>query len=183
MAAKTIQPMIEGLLSEGREYRGLIYAGLMLTENGPFVLEYNVRFGDPEAQAVLIRLDEDLVPILMEVAGGKLRRDRLRWKTQSSMTVVLASAGYPGIYATGFPITGLEEAAAMKDVVVFHAGTRRDASGQVVSAGGRVLNVTALGASLQEAHANAYEAVRKIRFDGMFSRKDIGWRAFSIKSR
>jgi len=183
LAAKTIQPVISGLFSEGMEYRGLIYAGLMLTDRGPFVLEYNVRFGDPEAQAVLTRLDEDLVPILMEVATGKLRRDRLLWKPQSSMTVVLASAGYPGVYATGFPISGLAEAGSIKDVIVFHAGTRRNAAGQVVTAGGRVLNVTAWGDSLQEAQTRAYEAVKKIHFDGMFCRKDIGWRAFTIKSR
>ncbi len=183
LAAKTIQPVISGLFSEGMEYRGLIYAGLMLTDRGPFVLEYNVRFGDPEAQAVLTRLDEDLVPILMEAVTGKLRRDRLLWKPQSSMTVVLASAGYPGVYATGFPISGLAEAGSIKDVIVFHAGTRRNAAGQVVTAGGRVLNVTAWGDSLQEAHASAYEAVKKIHFDGMFCRKDIGWRAFTIKSR
>lgn len=183
LADKTILPVITGLHAEGKEYRGLIYAGLMLTEKGPYVLEYNVRFGDPEAQVVLSRLDEDLVPILMEVANGQLRRDRLLWKPQHALTVVVASGGYPGNYATGFPISGLEEAGAVKDVTVFHAGTRHDSHGQVVTAGGRVLNVTALGDTLQDAQAKAYEAVKKIKFDGMFCRKDIGWRALTVKTK
>ncbi len=176
---KTIRPLIEGLRKEGVEYRGLIYAGLMLTEKGPFVLEYNVRFGDPEAEAVIPRLDEDIVPILLEVADGKLSRNKLRWKCQASVTVVLASQGYPGHYSNGFPVTGLEKFSNKKDILIFHAGTKKDASKGVVTAGGRVLDVTALGSSLQEARYKVYGAVTEIHFQGCFFRKDIGWRALT----
>lgn len=179
LVQETVDPVIRGLAQEGIPYRGLIYAGLMLTDQGPYVLEYNVRFGDPELQAVLPRLDEDLVPILLEVIEGRLTHKQLRWKRESALTVVLASEGYPGKYSVGFPIDGLESGARNEGVVVFHAGTQRNASQRVVTNGGRVLNVTGMGASLQEAHDRAYDAVSHIRFQGMYYRRDIGWRAFT----
>lgn len=174
LAAKMLLPVIRGLASEGVPYTGLIYAGLMLTPDGPFVLEYNCRFGDPEAQAVLVRMDQDLVPLLFDVARGDLRQQRLPWKAQSSVTVVLASRGYPGSYETGFPICGLERLSGRREVVVFHAGTKRSLSGEMLTAGGRVLNVTALGENLAEAREKAYAAVREIKFEGMVFRQDIG---------
>jgi len=178
---QTIAPLIRGLSAEGIEYRGVIYAGLMLTERGPFVLEYNVRFGDPETQAVLARMEDDLVPILMDIASGNLRADHLNFKPQASLSVVLASLGYPGSYGKGFPILGLEDLG--KEVVVFHAGTKKDDSGKIVTAGGRVLNVTALGNSLRDAYERAYRAVKKIQCENLFFRRDIGLRGIQGKSR
>ncbi len=186
LARKTIQPVIDGLRSEGVVYRGLIYAGLMRTLRNSStewnVLEYNIRFGDPEAQVVLARLDEDIVPILAEVARGRLERKKLKLnlKPQSALTVVLASQGYPGSYETGFPISGLDKLSRKKDVFLFHAGTKRVPSKGVVTAGGRVLNVTAMGNSLREARDRAYEAVNQIEFQGMFFRRDIGWRSLGM---
>lgn len=179
LAEKTITPLIRGLAGEGIRYQGLIYAGLMLTERGPYVLEYNVRFGDPETQAVLPRLDEDLVPVLLEVAEGRLTKDRLKWKAKSALNIVLASGGYPGDYPVGFEIKGLDAVRESEDLIVFHAGTARSKDGKTVTAGGRVLNVTALGGTLQEARSRAYEAAEKIQFQGLFFRKDIGWRALT----
>jgi phosphoribosylamine--glycine ligase len=182
IAERTIAPVIRGLRSEGIAYQGLIYAGLMMTAGGPFVLEYNVRFGDPETQAILMRLEEDIVPLLAETARGELSRKSLRWKTDWAVTVVLASSGYPGSYPTGFEIRGLERLRGREDLAVFHAGTKAGASGKVVTAGGRVLNVTALGHSLEEARSKVYEACRVIECEGLFYRKDIGEKALTKKA-
>ncbi len=171
-------PAVRALAAEGRPYRGVLYAGLMLTAEGPKVLEFNCRFGDPETQAVLPRLEGDLADALEAAAGGDLRGVSLSWRPDAAVCVVLASEGYPGPYEKGRPISGLEEAEAMADVLVFHAGTvRRD--GQVVTAGGRVLGVTGLGPTIAAARERAYEAVERIRFAGCHYRRDIAHRALA----
>jgi len=169
-------PIVHAMNAEDRRYKGVVYAGLMMTDDGPRVLEFNVRFGDPETQPILMRLQGDLVPVLRAIAEGNLQAAKLDWDPRPAVCVVLASGGYPGSYEKGKVITGLDEANALDDVVVFHAGTAlRD--GQVVTAGGRVLGVTALGDDIQGAIDRAYEAVGKIQFDGMYCRSDIGAKA------
>jgi len=169
-----------GLKEEGIDYRGVIYAGLMLTEEGPKVLEYNVRFGDPEAQCVLPRLSGNVAGMLYACAQGRLLdflfENEVRALDKSAVTVVMASMGYPGKYDTGYLIEGLNEAATVSpgNVMVFHAGTKRDSEGRIVTSGGRVLAVTALGDSMERARKIAYEAVGKISFTGAYYRKDIG---------
>ncbi len=167
---------VHAMQRERRRFTGMLYAGLMATRNGPRVLEYNVRFGDPETQAILPRLRSDLLPLLLACAKGKLDDQVIEWDPRPAVTVVLASEGYPGPCAKGRPIRGLAEAAALPDVAVFHAGTAR-AGTDVVTAGGRVLSVTALGDDFASARARAYEAVDLITFDGRIYRKDIGSRA------
>lgn len=164
---------IKGFAQEGCPYEGVLYTGLMITPAGPKVLEFNCRFGDPEAQPVLGRLENDIVEILEAVVDKRLETVAVKWSNQSAVCVVIASKGYPDTYQTGKIISGLEEAKALKDVVVFHAGTATD-KGHVVTAGGRVLGVTALGTDIREAAARAYQAVGKIAFEGMQYRKDIG---------
>jgi phosphoribosylamine--glycine ligase len=171
-----VRPVIHGMAKEGMPYTGILYAGLMMTAKGPKVLEFNVRFGDPETQAVLARLQSDIVEaILWSVEGGQ-EVPVLEWDRRPSVCVVMASKGYPGSYETGKVITGLDEAGRMKDIVVFHAGTE-ESDGRIVTSGGRVLGVTGLGDTLKEAIAHTYEAVGKIRFEGAHYRTDIGWRA------
>lgn len=165
-------PTVNGLREEGIPYVGVLYAGLMLTADGPRVLEFNCRFGDPETQAILPLLESDLLEALEAALAGELRGYSPRWKKGAAVTVVLASRGYPAHYETGFPIRGLERTRGQEDVVVFHAGTRR-CDGQLVTSGGRVLNVTGIGAGHKEARARAYAAVEKIHFDGMHFRGDI----------
>jgi phosphoribosylamine--glycine ligase len=148
----------------------------MITADGPKVLEYNVRFGDPETQAILRRLGSDFAEIALAVAQEELLRVKPRWSGETTTCVVMASAGYPGSYATGKAITGIDEAEGLDEVVVFHAGTKLNAQGEVETAGGRVLGVTARAATLGEATAGAYEAVSRIRFEGMQFRRDIGSR-------
>lgn len=177
-AVRTIlQPAVDGLRAEGMPFSGVLYAGLMLTHEGPKVLEFNCRFGDPETQVLLPLLDGDLVDILLACEHGNLAAAPVRWKPGAAATVVLASAGYPGAYEKGKPISGLA-AAQQEGVVVFHAGTRR-AGESVLSSGGRVLNVSATDESMAAALARAYAAVEKIHFDGMFYRRDIGVRTGS----
>jgi phosphoribosylamine---glycine ligase len=168
-----IEPTVRGMASDGEPFQGILYAGLMLTGDGPKVLEYNVRLGDPEAQVVLPRLEGDLLDLLLATAEGNLTGVAARWRPDAAVCVVVASGGYPGRHATGFEIAGLTEAEKDREVVVFHGGTEvRD--GAVVTAGGRVLGVTALGETLQAAVAGAYAAVTRIRFEGMYYRRDIG---------
>lgn len=171
-----VKPVIQGMAAEGQPYRGVLYVGLMITADGPKVIEFNCRFGDPETQAILPRLKSDIVPILLATAQGSLAEHTLEWDPQPCVSVVLASEGYPGSFLTGFAITGLDEASQMVDGMVFHAGTRR-VDGQVVTAGGRVLSVSALGTTIDEAVERAYEAVAKIRFEGITYRRDIAHRA------
>ena len=169
-----VAPTLETLGRLGAPYRGVLYAGIMLTPDGPKILEYNVRFGDPECQVVIPRLASDLAAHLTETAAGKLTTP-LRWKDEAAVTVVLASEGYPARPRTGDPITGLDAAAAVEGVTVVHAGTAAgDAPGEVRTAGGRVLNVTALGADIAEARTRAYEAAARISWPGMQYRKDVG---------
>lgn len=167
---------VDGCRQEGMDYRGVIYAGIMVTPQGPKVLEFNVRFGDPETQAVLMRLDSDLAEALTATADGHLDRVRLSWSEDAAVCVVMAAGGYPGHYVKGSPISGLKAAAAT-GAVVFHAGTARAADGQLVTHGGRVLGVTARGPSITAAVANAYRAVSCISWEGAYYRHDIAHRA------
>jgi len=173
--ATIVEPSLAGARADGFPFRGVLYCGLMLTTEGPKVLEYNVRFGDPETQAILRRLESDFAELALAVAKGHLRGVVPRWSDAVSTCIVLASGGYPGPYEKGKPITGLAKAGALPGVVLFHAGTRRSADGQaILTNGGRVLGVTARGATLSEATALAYRAVEAIQFDGMQYRRDIG---------
>jgi len=170
---KIVKPTIAGLAEEGLPYMGFLYFGLMLTANGPLVLEYNCRMGDPETQPIMMQMDFDLAEALDAVASRKLETFKPSWKSGASVCVVMTSGGYPGSYETGKTIEGLAEANAMPDVVVFHAGTRRK-GGRLITSGGRVLGVTANAATLEQAIAKAYAAVDKIHFDGAHYRSDIG---------
>lgn len=168
-----VEPTMKGLAAEGIRYRGFLYIGLMLTKDGPKVLEFNCRLGDPETQAILARVDFDLAEVLADVAAGKLRPEKLKWKPGASACVVLASGGYPGKFETGKEVRGLPEAEKIAGVKVLHAGTKRVGE-KVVTCGGRVLGVTATGTTLNAALQKAYDGVEKIHFDGMHYRKDIG---------
>jgi len=168
-----VRPAVRRMSQEGARFRGLLFTGLMLTEDGPKVLEFNARFGDPETAVVIPRLNADLADLLLSTARGELSKHSVpAFRDGAALTVVLASAGYPGAYTTGVPIEGLAEAAAVEGVTVFHAGTAQQGD-RVVTAGGRVLAVTALGDSLTQARDRAYRAVSLIRFDGMQYRHDI----------
>ena len=171
-----ILPVVQGLAKEGVKYRGVLYAGLMLTSDGPYVLEFNARFGDPELQAVLPRLRGDLVELMEAAIDGKLDRVQLAWDARSAACIVLASGGYPGEYQIGKPIRGLDAVKRQADVLVFHAGTKREGS-QMLTWGGRVLNVIALDDGIDGAVKKAYRAVDQIQFEGMQCRRDIAWRA------
>ena len=170
-----VQPTLNGALAEGFPFRGVLFIGLMLTAGGPKVLEYNVRFGDPETQAILVRLKSDLSQVFQALAAGELSSVIVEWSQESSACVVLASGGYPGAYPSGLPITGLEPAAANRNgVQVFHAGTSISPAGGFETAGGRVLGVTATGATLKAALDRCYAAVKEIGWEGMQYRRDIG---------
>ena len=168
-----VGPTIRGMAAEGTPFRGILYVGLMLTPDGIKVLEYNVRLGDPEAQPVLFRLENDLLEVLQAIQGQNLNEVRLRWDSASSVCVVMASGGYPGKYPTGKPIRGVGEAEAAEHVKVFHAGTRLQ-DGRLVTAGGRVLGVTAKDRDLPSAIARVYRALERVRFEPMHFRSDIG---------
>ena len=169
-------PTVDGLVREGIEYKGVLYAGLMLTQHGPKVLEFNCRFGDPETQPLMMRLQSDLLEVMLAVAEGRLDQVELKWDPRPAMCVVASSGGYPGKYKTGLPVTGIADADALHDVKVFQGGTRADGK-TIVTDGGRVLGVTALGDTLAQARQRAYDAMGKIHFEGMHYRKDIGRRA------
>lgn len=172
---KILLPTIRGMAAEGRTYEGVLYAGLMITKDGPKVLEYNARFGDPETQAVLARLETDIVDIIDAIIDKRLAGTQIKWRDEAAVCVVMAAGGYPGSYEKGQAISGLEEAAAT-GATVFHAGTA-EKDGHIVANGGRVLGVTALGQTIPEAIANVYKAVGKIAWDGVQYRKDIGKKA------
>lgn len=173
------RPAIAGMKSEGTPYRGILYCGLMMTARGPMVLEFNCRFGDPETQAVLMRLDSDLLEAIEASIEGRVSDGIFRWSKDASCCVVVASGGYPGSFVSGKPISGLDRVEAGTNVKVFHAGTsKRD--GKFYTSGGRVLGVTARAARLQDAIAAAYQAVAAISFDDMYYRKDIGARAVKL---
>lgn len=178
ICVQVLVPTVHAMKRSGRPFRGILYAGLMLTTQGPKVLEFNVRFGDPEAQPILMRLKSDLAEVLLAAATGKLDEiPPLEWDPRPATCVVMASEGYPGEYTKGHPIRGLQEAATLPDVKVFHAGTTTSKTGQVVNNGGRVLGVTALGDSIANAKFKAYQAVKLIRWDGCWCRKDISDKA------
>jgi phosphoribosylamine--glycine ligase len=166
-------PILDGLRRDGIDYRGVLYAGMMLTPGGPRVLEFNCRFGDPETQPLMMRLKNDLLDVLNAVVDGTLHEVELEWDQRPAISVIASSKGYPGAYETGETITGIADADAMADVKVFHSGTRRYGA-DVQTHGGRVLAVTALGDTPEKARERAYEAMKKIKFNGMHYRRDIG---------
>ncbi len=170
------EPTVRGMAEEDTPFKGVLYIGLMMTARGPQVLEFNARFGDPETQAILLRMDSDIVDALEACVDGRLAETELAWSPGAAVCVVASSGGYPGSYKTGMPITGLGGAAKVPAVVVFHAGTAQ-VGGQLVTAGGRVLGVSARGESLEQALARAYQAMAGISFEGMYYRRDIGHRA------
>ena len=173
-----ILPTVAALKARGIIFQGVLYAGLMIDAEGPKLIEYNVRFGDPECQVLMMRLNSDFLAALLATADGVLDRFSLRWSADTALTVVMAANGYPGDYAKGSPIGGLDAAAGDDHVMIFHAGTKRD-GGRILSNGGRVLNVTALGGSATEARRRAYDAIARIDWPGGFYRRDIGWRAIN----
>jgi phosphoribosylamine--glycine ligase len=186
---KIVCRTIDGLAKEGIDYRGILYAGIMITKEGPKTLEFNARFGDPETQAVLPRLNSDILEIIMATAQGKLKKfatlGKLKWDKRACVCVVCASKGYPGDYEKGKEISGLDAAQEMKDIVIFHSGTRcrldsEPLAAKFITNAGRVLGVTGLGSSITEAIDKTYKAVEKITFEGMHYRKDIGKKALSI---
>lgn len=174
--AYVLSPAINGMRNEGTPFKGVLYAGLMITEDGPKVLEFNVRFGDPETQVVLPRLKSDLVDVLLASCEGGLERIRMDWDTRACVCVVMSSGGYPGEYEKGKEITGLDDAAKDEDTIVFHAGTKKE-GGKILTFGGRVLGVTSLGRDIENTIKKVYEAVEKIKFGRCFFRRDIGAKA------
>ncbi|MEX1147626.1 MAG: phosphoribosylamine--glycine ligase, partial [Sphingomonadales bacterium] len=173
---RIVRPTVDAMAAEGCPFKGVLYAGLMLTENGPELIEYNVRFGDPECQVLMMRLASDILPALLAAATGTLDAVSLDWRDEVALTVVMATRGYPGAYGKGSEICGLDAAGAVEGVQIFHAGTRSE-DGRILANGGRVLNVTARGRTVREAQARAYDAVDRIDWADGFCRRDIGWRA------
>jgi phosphoribosylamine--glycine ligase len=180
--ARIVRPTVAAMAAEGKPFKGVLYAGIMLTAEGPKLLEYNVRFGDPETQVLCPRLKSDLLPALIACHDGMLDQIDLRWMSEAALTVVMAANGYPGSYAKGSEIRGVAEAGKLPGVTIFHAGTKRDPDGRLLAEGGRVLNVTALGATVAEAQKRAYAAIDRIDWPGGFCRRDIGWRALEPRS-
>jgi phosphoribosylamine--glycine ligase len=171
-----IRPTVAAMAARGAPFRGVLYAGLMITAVGPKLIEYNVRFGDPDCQVLTMRLESDLIDLLTATVDGKLDQAEARWSDDAALSVVMATRGYPGAYDKGSVIRGIAAAEALPGVKVFHAGTAMGGS-DLIASGGRVLNVTALGATIAEAQARAYEAVDAIDWPEGFCRRDIGWRA------
>ena len=174
--AEIITPTMRAMQTMGCPYKGVLYAGLMITREGPKLIEYNARFGDPETQVLMLRLMSDLVPALLASRDGMLKSFDLRWYDEPALTVVMAANGYPGHYARGSVIEGLNDAGAVEGVEIFHAGTKAE-NGRILANGGRVLNVSAIGKTVREAQVRAYEAISRIRWPQGFYRHDIGWRA------
>ena len=174
--AEIITPTLRAMQAMGAPYKGVLYAGLMITADGPKLIEYNARFGDPETQVLMLRLMSDLVPALLASRDGQLKSFDLRWYPDPALTVVMAAKGYPGEYARGSVIEGLDDAAKVEGVEIFHAGTKADGN-RILANGGRVLDVSAIGKTVREAQARAYEAISRIRWPEGFYRHDIGWRA------
>jgi len=174
--ATIIEPTLATMKADGMPYKGVLYAGLMITADGPELIEYNARFGDPECQVLMMRMESDLLELLYAAAKGELKGKRVAWRDDPALTVVMAANGYPGAYDKGTAINGLDDAASNADVEIFHAGTAMQ-DGQLVATGGRVLNVTAVASSVAQAQALAYAAIDKIDWPDGFCRRDIGWRA------
>jgi phosphoribosylamine--glycine ligase len=177
-----VLPTVRAMKAMGAPYKGVLYAGLMITADGPKLIEYNARFGDPECQVLMLRLMSDLIPALLAARDGVLRTFDLRWYDDAALTVVMAANGYPGNYDRGSVIEGLDAAAEIEGVEIFHAGTKAD-NGRILANGGRVLNVSAIGKTVREAQQRAYAAVDRIRWPGGFCRRDIGWRAVERESK
>jgi phosphoribosylamine--glycine ligase len=180
--AEIITPTLRAMNAMGAPYKGVLYAGLMITADGPKLIEYNARFGDPETQVLMLRLMSDLVPALLASRDGQLKSFDLRWYPDPALTVVMAAKGYPGDYARGSVIEGLDDAAKVEGVEIFHAGTKADGN-RILANGGRVLNVSAIGKTVREAQARAYEAISRIRWPEGFYRHDIGWRAIEREDK
>ena len=176
-----VEPTVRAMKAMGAPYKGVLFAGLMITKDGPQLIEYNVRFGDPECQVLMLRLKSDLLPALIAACDGQLKHFDLRWSDEAALTVVMAAKGYPGNYGKGSVIEGLDEAARADEVEIFHAGTKADGD-RVVANGGRVLNICALGRTVREAQARAYAAVDLVKWPEGFCRRDIGWRAIARES-
>jgi phosphoribosylamine--glycine ligase len=174
--AKIILPTVKGMKARRTPFRGILYAGVMLTPEGPKLFEYNVRFGDPECQVLMLRMMSDIVPAMLAACDGQLKNFDLRWFDEAALTVVMAAKGYPGDYAKGTRIEGLDEAAKVEGVEIFHAGTLSK-DGAILANGGRVLNVCASGKTVAEAQSRAYEAIDRIQWPEGFCRRDIGWQA------
>ena len=175
---KIMLPMVRAMQQEGRTYKGILYAGLMLTKTGPQILEFNARFGDPETQPLMVRMDTDIIPLFEACIDGTLGQCQVNWKNKSSVCVVMTAEGYPGTYQKGEIISGLQNANSTPEVVVFHAGTK-EKDGKVLTNGGRVLGVTATGANTESAIQRVYDAVGKVNWRGVHYRKDIGSRGRS----
>jgi phosphoribosylamine---glycine ligase len=175
---RIIEPTVAGLAAEGRPYSGVLFCGLMMTKEGPKVLEYNVRFGDPECQALMVRLETDIIELIEATVDQRLDGLQIKWKPGTGLVVVMAANGYPGDYAKGSEIRGLDRVAAMPGVTVFHAGTRSDGA-RTLADGGRVLGIAGVGADAREAQARAYAGVERVDWPGGFCRRDIGWRAIA----
>jgi phosphoribosylamine--glycine ligase len=173
-----INPTMRAMKAMGAPFKGVLFAGLMITAKGPQLIEYNTRFGDPECQVLMLRLMSDLLPALLAARDGQLKNFDLRWYPHAALTVVMAANGYPGAYGKGSEIGGLADAAALDGVEIFHAGTKSQ-DGKILANGGRVLNVCGTGATIREAQARAYAAVDRIKWPGGFCRRDIGWRAIA----
>jgi phosphoribosylamine--glycine ligase len=175
--SEAIIPTIEGLKKDKMPYKGVLFAGFMITKTGPKLLEFNVRFGDPETQVLMARLDEDLVTILFNSANGRLEQNSVKLKETTALCVVMAANGYPGSYEKNTVIKKLEDIELKDDIMLFHAGTKLDSDNNIIACGGRVLGITATGCNVTEAQSKAYNAVDKIDWKEGFCRRDIGWRA------
>jgi phosphoribosylamine--glycine ligase len=176
--AEIIQPTVDAMAARGTPFKGVLFAGLMIDDAGPKVLEFNVRFGDPECQVLMLRLDADLLDLLEAAAMGRLADvETPRWRPETALVVVMAARGYPGAYEKGTAIGGLEAAGAISNMEIFHAGTRLDPDGTIVATGGRVLGVTALGTTVAQARTRAHAAIDVLYWPEGFCRRDIGWRA------
>jgi phosphoribosylamine--glycine ligase len=171
-----VAPTVDGMAKEGTPFKGVLFVGLMIGEDGPKVIEFNARFGDPECEVLMMRLKSDLLPALIATADGQLSNFDLRWHDEVALTVIMAAEGYPGIPRKGTVIAGLNDAAQIEGAMIFHAGTKDD-GGKIVANGGRVLAVTAVGKTVREAQTRAYQAVDKVKWPEGFCRRDIGWRA------
>ena len=180
--AEIVAPTMRAMKAMGAPYKGVLYAGLMISREGPKLIEYNARFGDPETQVLMLRLMSDLVPALLASRDGMLKNFDLRWYAEPALTVVMAAKGYPGAYARGTVIEGLDDAASVDGVEIFHAGTKAE-GGKILANGGRVLDVSAIGKTVREAQARAYEAVSRICWPDGFCRHDIGWRAVDREAK
>ena len=181
--AEVIMPTVRGMAAEGCPFKGVLFAGLMIDKNGPKTLEFNVRFGDPECEVLMTRLKSDLLPALVAAVDGQLKNFDLRWHDETALTVIMAANGYPGTPQKGTVIEGLDAAAKIEGVTVFHAGTNAGDNGAIIANGGRVLAVTATGKTVGEAQARAYKGVDAIKWPGGFCRRDIGWRAIAREKR